>query len=189
MSWLERHPVLCGKVAVVRAHPDAAFGLKPCSFRTDRREEREHVLLTSIPMTLATSAGVRDWCRNASGRIIRDNSKLVTFHAVSSLLQVLGPRDSRIVHARTDYSVIMNQFAIVPKDTKYAVLLVAIPVWKITNSVYWQKVSGAACIEGLTAEAFVRAKRADRDGKVNYWDGQNLYAARDDIPALFDLCD
>jgi hypothetical protein len=77
---------------------------------------------TRIPMTLATSADVRDWCRDASGGIIRDKSKLVTPQAVSLLLHGLAPRDARIVHARTGYSVVMNQFAIVLKETKHAAL-------------------------------------------------------------------
>ena len=81
---------------------------------------------TRIPMTLATSADVRDWCRDASEGIIRDKSKLVTPQAVSLLLQNLAHRDPRIVHASIGYSVIMNQFAIILKETKHAALLLSL---------------------------------------------------------------
>lgn len=70
---------------------------------------------TRIPMMLATSDHVRDWCRDESDGIIRDKSKLVAPEAVSCLLQNLSPNDPRIVHASTGYSVIMNQYAIVLK--------------------------------------------------------------------------
>jgi len=149
---------------------------------------------TPIPMTLATSADVRDWCRNASEGIIRDKSKLVTPQAVSSLLHALGSRDPRIVHARTGYSVIMNQFAIVLKETKYAALLMAIPARMISDDGYGQRgcevpETGPACVERLTAETVFRAKRSVHDGKVSYWDGHNLYSAWNGAPVIFDLCD
>lgn len=149
---------------------------------------------TRIPMTLATSADVRDWCRDASDGIIRDKSKLVTPQAVSSLLQGLAPRDQRIIHARTGYSVIMNQFAIVLKETKHAALLMAIPSRTITDDGYGQRgyeapEIGPACLERLTADTVFRAKRTAHNGEVNYWDGRNLYSAWDGAPAHFDLCD
>jgi hypothetical protein len=149
---------------------------------------------TRIPMTLATSADVHDWCRNASEGIIRDKSKLVTPQAVSSLLHVLTPADPRIVHAHTGYTIIMNQFAIVLKETKYAALLMAIPARTISDDGHGQRgievpEIGAASIERLTAETVFRAKRSSRDGRVSYWDGRNLYSAWDGEPALFDHCD
>ncbi|WP_333885265.1 restriction endonuclease [Sphingobium yanoikuyae] len=149
---------------------------------------------TRIPMTLATSDDVRDWCRDASDGIIRDKSKLVTPRAVISLLNGLEPRDPRIVHARTGYSVIMNQFAIVLKETKHAALLMAIPARTISDDGYGQRGSevpdiGPACLDRLTADTVFRAKRFVRDGDVNYWDGRNLYSAWNGQPALFDLCD
>tara|TARA_R110000868_G_scaffold213175_2_gene463063 strand:- start:735 stop:1679 length:945 start_codon:yes stop_codon:yes gene_type:complete len=48
MSWLERHTVPKGKVAVFRGHPDVAFDLKPSAFRNDRRKEREHLMLREL---------------------------------------------------------------------------------------------------------------------------------------------
>lgn len=149
---------------------------------------------TRIPMTLATSADVCDWCREASDGIIRDKSKLVTPQAVSSLLQGLAPKDQRIIHARTGYSVVINQFAIVLKETKHAALLMAIPSRTISDDGYGQRgyevpEIGQACLERLTADTVFRAKRSARNGEVSYWDGRNLYSAWNGSPALFDLCD
>jgi hypothetical protein len=149
---------------------------------------------TRIPMTLTTSADVSDWCRDASAGIIRDKSRLVTPQAVSSLLQGLTSKDPRIVHTSTGYSVIMNQFAIVLKETKHAALLMAIPARTISDDGYGQRGSevpeiGPACLDRLTADTVFRAKRSVRNGEVSYWDGRNLYSAWDGGPALFDLCD
>ena len=149
---------------------------------------------TSIPMALATSADVRDWCRDARDGIIRDKSKLVTPQAVSRLIQRLAPRDPRIVHAHTGYTVIMNQFAIVLKETMHAALLMAIPSRTISDDGYGQRGRevpeiGPACLDRLTADTVFRAKRSVRDGDVSYWNGQNLYSAWDGSPALFDLRD
>lgn len=149
---------------------------------------------TRIPMTLATSADVSDWCRNASAGIIRDKSKLVTPQAVSSMLQGLTSKDPRIVRASTGYFVIMNQFAIVLKETKHAALLMAIPARIVSDDGFGQRGSevpeiGPACLDRLTADTVFRAQRSVRDGRVSYWDGQNLYSAWDGAPVLFDLCD
>lgn len=147
---------------------------------------------TRIPMTLATSADVRDWCRDASEGIIRDKSKLVTPQAVSLLLQNLAHRDPRIVHASIGYSVIMNQFAIILKETKHAALLMVIPSQTISDDGYGQRgyevpEIGAACLERLTADTVFRAKRSLYNGKVRYWNGRDLYSPWDGVPKLFDL--
>ncbi|WP_421698394.1 restriction endonuclease [Ancylobacter sp.] len=149
---------------------------------------------TRIPMTLATSADVQEWCRDASDGIIRDKSKLVTPQAVSTLLQGLAPRDPRVVYAQTGYSVIVNQFAIVLKETKHAALLMAIPSQTISDDGYGQRgyevpEIGPTCIERLTRGTVFRVKRSVHNGEVSYWDGRNLYSAWDGKPALFDLCD
>ncbi|MCC2602233.1 restriction endonuclease [Sphingopyxis yananensis] len=149
---------------------------------------------TRIPMTLATSADVSDWCRDASDGIIRDKSKLITPHEVSSLLQSLTSRDPRIVRASTGYSVIMNQFAIILKETKHAALLMAIPARTISHDGYGQRGSevpdtGPACLDRLAADTVFRAKRSVHNDKVSYWDGRNLYSVWDGVPAHFDLCD
>lgn len=143
-------------------------------------------------MTLATSDDVRDWCRDASEGIIRDKSKLVTPQAVSLLLQNLAHRDPRIVHTSIGYSVIMNQFAIILKETKHAALLMVIPSQTISDDGYGQRgyevpEIGAACLERLTADTVFRAKRSLYNGKVRYWNGQNLYSPWDGVPKLFDL--
>ncbi|QQA41523.1 restriction endonuclease [Pelagovum pacificum] len=149
---------------------------------------------TRIPMKLTTSADVSEWCQEASAGIIRDKSKLVTRQAVASLLQSLTFRDPRIVHARTGYSVLTNQFSIILKETKHAALLMAIPAKTISDDGYGQRGcevpdTGPACLDRLTADTVFRAKRTVHDGKVSYWDGQNLYTAWDGAPASFDLYD
>ena len=149
---------------------------------------------TRIPMTLATSNDVREWCQNASAGIIRDKSKLVTHTAVSHLLQNLFPKDSRIVHAHTGCTVITNQFAIVLKEAKHAALLMAIPSRTVSDDGYGQRGLevpdiGLKCLESLTADNVFRAKRTVSHGKVHYWNGINLFGAWSGEPARFDLCD
>lgn len=149
---------------------------------------------TKIPMTLATSEHVRDWCRNASDGIIRDKSKLIAAEAVSRLIQDLSAHDPRIVHANTGYSVIMNQFAIVLKETKHAALLMTILARTISDDGFGQRGLevpdiGPACLERLTAGMVVRAKRSVRGGEVSYWTGSNLFTPWNGAPTYFDLCD
>lgn len=149
---------------------------------------------TSIPMTLATSQDVQDWCRAASDGIVRDKSSLVTPTALTALLQSLSEKDPRILHASTGYSVIMNQFAIVLKETKHAALIMAIPARTVSDDGYGQRGIevpdiGPRCLERLTAECVFRAKRTVRYGDVTYWNGRNLFGRRNGEPMLFDLCD
>jgi restriction system protein len=108
-------------------------------------------------MTLATSGDVREWCETATNGIIRDKSKLIAPAAVSSLLQSLSSKGSRIVHAHTGYSMILNQSAIVLKETKHAALLMAIPSRTISDNGYGQMGIevpdiGPACVLRLNAE-------------------------------------
>jgi hypothetical protein len=149
---------------------------------------------TRIPMTLATSNDIRDWCRDASDGIIRDKSKLVEPSSVSRLIGNLAPRDARIVRAHTGYSVVMNQFAIVLKETKYAALLMAIPARTISDDGYGQMGFevpdiGPNCLDRLTADCVFRTRRSERHGRVDYWDGRNLFSAWDGEPVHFNLCD
>lgn len=149
---------------------------------------------TSIPMTLATSQDVQDWCQAASDGIVRDKSSLITPTALATLLKSLLPKDPRILHASTGYSVIMNQFAVVLKETKHAALIMAIPARTISDDGYGQRGMevpdiGPRCLERLTAESVFRAKRTVRDGDVTYWNGRNLFGRWNGEPMLFDLCD
>lgn len=149
---------------------------------------------TSIPMTLATSEDVRHWCQAASEGIIRDKSKLVTPSAVSHLLQSLSPKDPRIVHAHTGYSMILNQFALVLKETNHAALLMAIPSRKISEDSYGQTGFeipdiGPACLSRLNIDTVFRTKRSVRDGRVYYWSGHNLFGAWDGEAAHFSYLD
>ena len=155
---------------------------------------REFAGRTRIPMTLATSKDVRDWCRDASNGIIRDKSKLIEPSSVSRLIESLTLRDTRIVHANTGYSVITNQFAVVLKETKYAALLMAIPAQTIADDGYGQRGFeipdiGPNCLDRLTADNVFRAKRSQCDGRVSYWNGCHLFTAWNGDPAHFDHCD
>lgn len=149
---------------------------------------------TRIPMELATSKDVRDWCRDASNGIINDKSKLVSPLAVSRLLQNLAPKDPRIVHAHTGYSVMMNQFAIVLKETEHAALLMTVPSRTVSDDGYGQMGFevpdlGLACLDRLNADTVFRAKRSVRDKQVSYWNGHNLFQAWDGQAMHFNLCD
>ncbi|MEH6832666.1 MAG: restriction endonuclease [Sulfitobacter sp.] len=155
---------------------------------------RKFASRTRIPMTLATSSDVREWCQTASDGIIRDKSKLVTQDSVTHLLQNLLPKDPRVVHASTGYSVVTNQFAVVLKETRHAALLMAIPSLTISDDGYGQRGFevadvGPKCLAGLTADCVFRTKRSVSDGRVNYWNGQNLFSAWNGEALIFDLCD
>ncbi|MET3828515.1 hypothetical protein ABIC16_004270 [Sphingomonas sp. PvP055] len=48
VTWLEKHPVPAGKVAIFRGLADTAFDLRPSVFRNDVRTQREHLLLREL---------------------------------------------------------------------------------------------------------------------------------------------
>lgn len=140
---------------------------------------RKFAARTPIPMLLKTSKDVKEWCGRASAVVIDDKSKLIEPSALSKLIQDLSSRDSRIVHANCGYTMIMNKFAIILKETKYAALLMSIPTKKISGDEYTQVGDevpdiGLNCLSRLHKDYVFRAKRLKDD---NYWDGSNLFTA------------
>lgn len=150
---------------------------------------------TSGRMQLATSEDVVAWCACATETIIRDKSSLVTKDRVSQILRnSQGTERNRVVHARTGFGMITNQFALVIKESNHAALLMALPSKAISDDGYGQRGLGIPVLDGtalskLRGDSVWRVKRKIYDGRVHYWDGRNLYDIWDGVAAPFDLCD
>lgn len=149
---------------------------------------------TRIPMKLATSRDVQEWCSQANNGIIQDKSKLIESSSVSSLIRSLVQNDPRIVDANTGVRTITNQFALVLKETKYAALLMSIPTQTISDDGYGQRGLvvpdlSERCIENLNSACVFRAKRSVNEGSVNYWNGHHLFSKWNGKPKTFDYCD
>jgi hypothetical protein len=147
----------------------------------------------NVQLDLKTSDDVALWCETASSGIVRDKSLLVTPEHVRAILNQLGQgRDPRIVHAHTGYGITTNSFALVLKETTRAALLMALPRIEISGDgqMGWERpVLDHTILARLHADTVWRAKRRVSDGRISYWDGDNLYHEWDGGPAHFNICD
>lgn len=149
---------------------------------------------TRIPMTLATSQDVQEWCSHAERGIIQDKSRLIEASSLSTLLGNLVQNDPRIVDASTGIRTIANQFALVLKETKYAALLMSIPAQTIWDDGYGQRGLevpdlSESCLNNLNSEYVFRAKRSVEGARVSYWTGRHLFSKWNGRPKHFDHCD
>lgn len=149
---------------------------------------------TSGRLSLATPHDVTQWCAQVHHGILRDKSKLVSPDQVSKLLSDLKSKDSRIVHANTGVTMILNEFALVLKETKYAALLMTLPAKTLTDDGYGQTGYQVprlddTCLDRLQVDTVFRAKRSVNDGRISYWSGQHLYTQWRGEPEHFSYLD
>lgn len=150
---------------------------------------------TSGQIELATSDDVVRWCDHAAHGIVQDKSTLISPDHVAKILNSLGPHDMRIVHAYSGKTMILNSFALVLKETKYAALLMALPRVTVSHDGYGQEGMeipelGAEALPMLKADTVFRAKRTVNDrGEVRFWDGNNLYSRWSGQAEHFSLLD
>lgn len=148
----------------------------------------------AVNLDLATSEDVREWCKTASTGIITDKSKLVSPTNVMRLLEEVSQRpDARVVRAGSGYNMVLNDFALVVKETKHAALLMGLSSKTVSDDGYGQEGHEVPILDGtslkLTAEGVWRAKRSVENGEVSYWDGRRLYYAWDKKPVFFSYVD
>lgn len=148
---------------------------------------------TRIPMKLATSQDVKNWCADASDGIVRDKSKLISLSSVSNILRSLSPKDSRLV-CSSRWGSQPNQFAVVLKETRYAALLMAIPSTVLTHDGYGQRGlvvpdAGENALNMFGPDTVFRVRRQSGNGSVRYWDGHDNYYIWDGQPKSFDYYD
>lgn len=149
---------------------------------------------TSGRLSLATPQDITQWCAQAHHGILSDKSKIVSPDHVAKLLLSLKSKDSRIVHAHTGVTMILNQFALVLKETKYAALLMALPAKTLSDDGYGQAGYEVprldeTCLARLQADRVFRAKRSVHDGRVSFWSGQHLYTPWRGEPEHFSYLD
>ncbi|WP_263588682.1 restriction endonuclease [Sphingopyxis sp. GC21] len=149
---------------------------------------------TSGQLSLATSTDVTSWCEQATQGIIQDKSTLISLDHLSKLVRGLGPRDPRIVHAHTGVTMILNEFAIVLKETKYAALLMTLPSKSVADDGYGQTgfeipLLDQSSLGMLKADTVFRTKRSVDNGRVSYWSGQHLYTPWNGEPQHFSFLD
>jgi len=146
-------------------------------------------------LELAERQDVVNWCARATEGIIADKSSLVSPEVVSRIIsEVRNRRDPRVLHAHSGYNVIMNNFALVIKETKHAALLMGLGNHTVSDDGYGQRglevpQFGPSTISRLRGDLVWRAKRKLDNGQVSYWDGAHLYHAWSGEPVHFDLAD
>lgn len=150
---------------------------------------------TSGSMTLATSDDVAKWCETASAGIVTDKSALVSKAHVGRIIDdVSRSLDARVLRAHSGYNTVINDFALVIKETKHAALLMALPRQIVSHDGYEQAgyevpVLNETALAMQKPDLVWRARRRFLDGSVSYWDGSRLYSAWDGRPAHFDRAD
>jgi restriction system protein len=88
-------------------------------------------------MTLATSVDVAKWFETASAGIVTDKSALVTKAHVGRIIDdVSRSLDRRVLRAHSGYNMVLNDFALVIKETKRAALLMALPRQIVSHDGY-----------------------------------------------------
>jgi hypothetical protein len=160
----------------------------PCAERFAARQNRR--------IQLATSNDVSCWSSYAVERIIRDKSRLVTPDHVKSLLNsksTSNTLEGKIFRANTGYTMIMNTFALVLRESGGAALLMKLPSTSVSgDSLQGYEVPdiGATALDYLDAEHVFRAKKQYEDnGSLYLWGGRELYSPWDGTPQRYDYLD
>jgi Restriction endonuclease len=145
---------------------------------------------------LKATEDVVKWCSQATNGIIKDKSALISRQSVQALLARLAAgRDPRIVHASSGYTMQLNEFAVILKETKYAALLMSLPTQVVAHDGYMQSGSevpilGVDAVDRHNASHVFRAMRSvDERGEVSYWNGKNLFHVWSGEPMNFSYVD
>lgn len=177
----------------------AAYGAQRSMFVTTSSYEpvaKRFAARDTVTLELYESSDVAAWCRAAENGIIKDKSSLVAPASVERLLREIGPgAHPLLVHANAGTTMVLNEFAVVLKETKHAALLMKVPRRVLSHDGFGQRGEevpklDASAMLGLKADTVSRAMRSvDKEGRVSYWDGRNLFGVWDGKPQHFDLCD
>lgn len=150
---------------------------------------------TSGALRLAEKDDIVKWCEKASAGVILDKSSLIAPEAVSRIIADVATRlDARVLHTTWGLNMVMNKFALVIKESRHAALLMSLECDKISDDGYGQRGLEVPKLDWTTearlnSECVWRAKRTVKNGRVSYWDGDNLYFPWKGKPAHFDYVD
>jgi len=144
---------------------------------------------------LANNNDLAEWSKYAHESIVKDKSKLVSREHVKRIL-LEPPRvnslEGRIFHANTVYSTTLNSFVIVLRETKTAVLLMALPKVDISGDGqegYEIPVRDVSSLKMLIPEAVFRAQKKLEGTSISLWGDRNLYHLWDEKPQFFSWVD
>lgn len=144
-------------------------------------------------LELAEQKDIANWCARASAGVIEDKSSLVARESVARLItELAGRRDHRIVCTKFGHNSILNEFAVVVKESRHAALLMRVGSVTISEDSYGQRGTEIPLLDGstlarLNGDTVWRAKRKIYDRGVGYWDGEHLYSPWDGEPQSFEF--
>ena len=149
---------------------------------------------------LATSDDVAKWSGDAAKKIVEYKSHLLDKNYLEYLLrngESSNSLEGKILHANTGYSMTMNSFAIVLRESRTAALLLRLPLIKDDNT------SGTGfeypCTQVSIINNFIkfyedgyvfRAKKKYKSGgDLYFWGNQSLYSIWDKQKKYYDYFD
>lgn len=148
-------------------------------------------------LELASSAEVQQWCRQASGRIVRDKSRLVSADHLRSLIGRYNSREEHapIVHANVGHNMVLNSFCLVLRETANLALLLRLPTETVDHDGYGQRGHEVPIVDDrilgeLKEGKLIRAKKKKRDNGTTYlWGAKELHSEWNGEKKWFDICD
>ena len=149
----------------------------------------------SVPMTLHTSSDVQQWCVDAYNGIVEDKRKLISQEHVTRTLEKARIDDQKILRSNAGYTMAMNQFSLVLKETRNAALLLELPRKIIEHDGYEQRgievpdTQAAPPLSRMGRTNIRRVRILNDDGGREFWDGEKLHLPWDGKPVNFDYCD
>lgn len=192
--YAESHPIRLDAVAALSAVVDDANANRGLFVTTSRflPGVKKFAARRGRRIQLADSTDVARWCRDVEEKV----AKVRSIPEIDGILQVAREGRNgtglvgRIVCARWGYNMIINDFAVIVRETPGAVLLAPIKSKVIEGS---QRGTEIADLEIRPARddksVIVARKKRSSANNSHFWGGQRMYSLWDGTPQPFDYMD
>lgn len=200
-KYNEKNPIKLEAVAALKAHVDDQKANRGLFVTTSRYLPgvKDFAGRQNKKLILADKIDVKRWSNITATRIIKDKSTLISDQYIINLINNRSEKDlcGKVIHAQTGYNMITNDFCLILKDTKNAILAIRLKTRMVESFDPPHNFRGKeipildhTTIQNRNRENVFRAKKSiDNFGTEYYWGQQNLYSIWDGSPRYFDLLD
>ncbi len=200
-KYNEKNPIGLEAVAALDSHVNDQKANRGLFITTSRYLPgvKEFADRQNKRLVLADKTDIQNWSVTTATRIIRDKSILISDDYILNLLSNGGGRKliGQIVHANTGYNMTTNDFGLILKETKNAVLIIRLPSKRSDFFDPPHNFRGREMpllnhkiIKNRNSENVFRAQKSvNVNGNLSFWGQQNLYTLWDGQAKYFDLLD